>query len=496
MAIKHTYMESVKMNTSIKQELQRIVGSDRVTDNEGACWAYAFNDFGSFFNPPFVGGKPDIVVKPVDTEEVAKIVKLAAETETPVIPTGGREGNAGGAVPTKGGILLDLTLMDKVISICNKSRAVRAQAGITYTKLRDALKKQGYWLGNQGPGGPMGGTLGGGISLVSTGVGGGQYGQYGENVLGLQVVLPTGEVIETGSMSNPDCDWYHRYCCGIDAAGIFIGAAGAFGIITEAAVKIHRQPSFEKSRNYSFTDLEAACKALDEQDSLEWLYDHNVLVGMQSIAMTFPPGSPAADLIPPDTDALLSIVMKGHDELILNRQGEIMDEIAVRHGGSVIEFPGERREDPLMVARLAGMGLTCFCEIIYPILQAPVLCRYILEEFVPKYQDMMVTLPDLPIPYWFLCLTGVTNHAKTDFTFVYGVDVSNKETRKEAHRIYHELLSHIYSQYGGGAPHALAKDMYTPHWRKNLKPEYVEFLLKLKDALDPGIILNPGSLKM
>jgi FAD/FMN-containing dehydrogenase len=91
-------------------------------------------------------------------------------------------------------------------------------------------------------------------------------------------------------------------------------------------------------------------------------------------------------------------------------------------------------------------------------------------------------------------LTGITNHAKTDFTFVYGVNVSNKETREEARRVYHELLSHIYSNYGGGAPHAMAKDMYTPHWRKNLKPEYIAFLNKLKNALDPKGILNPGSL--
>lgn len=75
----------------------------------------------------------------------------------------------------------------------------------------------------------MGGTISGGISLTSIGFGGGQYGQYGENVLALQVVLPTGEVIETGSMSNPDCDWYHRYSCGIDTAGLFIGSAGFLG---------------------------------------------------------------------------------------------------------------------------------------------------------------------------------------------------------------------------------------------------------------------------
>jgi FAD/FMN-containing dehydrogenase len=486
-------MESIKMNNSIKQELQRIVGTDRVTDNEGACWAYAFNDFGSFFNPPFVGGKPDIVAKPVCTEEVSKILKLATQAGTPVVPAGGREGVSGGSVPTKGGILIDLTLMDKVITISEKSRAVRVQAGITYTKLRDQLRRKGYWLGNQGPAGPMGGTLGGGISLTSTGFGGGQYGQYGENVLGLQVVLPTGEVIETGSMSNPECDWYHRYCCGLDAAGLFIGAAGSLGIITEAAIKIHKLPAYEKTRVYCFTDVEAACRALHDQDSYEWLFNHMVLVGKHSIGMTFPPGTPAAQMIPPEAESLVTIQMMGHDELILKREGEIMDEIAKQEGGSVLELP-VTKEDPMMVARLAGIGLTCFCEIIYPILQAPVVCRHVLEEFIPKHQDMMIKVPGTPIPYWHLMLAGITNHAKTDFTFVYGVDVSNKETREEALRVYHELLSHIYSNYGGGAPHAMAKDMYTPCWRKSMKPEYAAFLKKLKDALDPKGILNPGSL--
>ena len=484
------------MDTTLKKKLQTIVGPERVTDNLGACWAYAFNDFGSIFNPPFVGGRPDIIVKPVSTLEVADIVKLASDTKTPLVPAGGREGNASGAVPTKGGILLDLTLMDKVMKICKKSRAVRAQAGITYTKLRDRVRREGYWLGNQGPGGPMGGTLGGGISLVSTGIGGGAFGQYGENVLGLQVVLPTGEVIETGSMSNPDCDWFHRHCCGLDASGLFIGAAGSLGVITEAAVKIHKAPSFSQSRSYGFGDVETACRALDEQDSYEWLYNHNVLVGQHSMSMTFPPGSPAAKLIPSETEALLTIALTGHDELIVNLHATIMDEIAEKHGGTIVEFPQNRPENPMMVARLAGLGLTCFCEIIYPILQAPQLCRYVLDTFVPQYQDTMIRVPGTPLPYWFLCLSGVTDHAKTDFTFVYGVDVANKQLRHEAVRIYHELLSHIYTQNGGGAPHALAKDMYTPHWLKTLKPEYKKFLVKIKGALDPDAICNPGALGM
>jgi len=481
------------MDKQIKGKLEEIVGSSRVTDSEGALWAYAFNDFGSFFNPPFVGGRPDIIVKPVSTEEVSKILKVATKTGTPVVPAGGREGVSGGSVPQKGGILIDLTLMDKVISISEKSRAVRAQAGITYTKLRDRVKKEGYWLGNQGPAGPMGGTLGGGISLTSTGFGGAQYGQYGENVLALQVVLPTGEVIETGSMSNPDCDWYHRYCCGIDTAGLFIGAAGSMGIITEAAIKIHKLPAYEKTRNYCFKDIESACRALHEQDSYGWLFNHMVVVGKHSIAMTFPPGTPAAEMIPLEAESVVMIQMRGHDELILTREGEMMDEIATRERGSVVELP-TMDENPLMVARLAGIGLTCFCEIIYPILQAPVICRYVLEKFIPKYQNMMIKLPGMPVPYWHLLLTGITNHTRTDFTFVYGVDVSNRDTREESRRVYHELLLHIYSNYGGGAPHAMAKDMYTPHWRKNLKPEYAAFLKKLKDALDPKGILNPGSL--
>jgi len=480
------------MEKGIKKELENIVGSSRANDSEGACWAYAFNDFSSFFNPPFVGGRPDIVVKPTSTEEVSRILGLATKTNTPVVPAGGREGVAAGSVPVKGGILLDLTLMNKVIDINDKSRAVKAQAGITYTRLRDRLREKGYWLGNQGPAGPMGGTLGGGISLTSTGFGGGPYGQYGENVLALQVVLPTGEVIETGSLSNPFCDWYHRYCCGFDSAGLFIGAAGSLGVITEAAVKVHKLPLYEKTCTYCFTDLQSACNTLHEQDKYEWLFNHTVLVGKHTIGMTFPPGTPAAAMLHPATEALVMIQMVDHDEAILTRKGEIMNEIAMVAGATKIDLPAMDK-DPMLVARLAGIGLTCFCEIICPISQAPQLCNYIIHEFVPAYQDTMITLPGTSIPYWQMMLTGITNHARTDFTFVYGVDTSNKETREKNRQIYHELLSYIYST-GGGAPHAMAKDMYTPHWQRNLKPENKAFFRKIKDALDPNKILNPGSL--
>jgi FAD/FMN-containing dehydrogenase len=481
------------MIKEIKRDLEQIVGPKRVTDNEGACWAYAFNDFGSYFNPPFVGGKPDIVVKPSSTEEVSAIMKVASKTKTPLVPAGGREGVSGGSVPSKGGILLDLTLMDKVISISEKSSAVRAQAGITYTKLRDRVKKEGYFLGNQGPAGPMGGTLGGGIALHSTGLGGAHYGQYGENVLAMEVVLSNGDIITTGSLSNPECDWYHRYCCGFDATGLFIGSAGSLGVITEAAIKLHALPLHERTRNYWFKDIDSACRTLHEQDKYEWLYNHMVTTGRHSIAMTFPPGTPAAKLIPEEAESVLTIQMRGYDEVVLKRQCDIMDEIAVKGGGSVVELP-LMPEDPLMVARLAGIGLTCFCEIIYPILQAPALCNYVIHEFIPRHQDMMIKLPGTPIPFWMMMLAGLTNHSKTDFTFIYGVDVSDKEKREEARKVYHDLLSFAYSSYGGGAPHAMAKDMYTPHWREQVRPEYIGFLKTIKHALDPDGILNPGNL--
>jgi hypothetical protein len=73
-------------------------------------------------------------------------------------------------------------------------------------------------------------------------------------------------------------------------------------------------PRYARARNYSFSDLVAACVALDEQDRYEWLFNHNLFVGKHSISMSFPPGSPAAKPIPPDTEARLTIFMKGHDE--------------------------------------------------------------------------------------------------------------------------------------------------------------------------------------
>jgi hypothetical protein len=209
--------------------------------------------------------------------------------------------------------------------------------------------------------------------------------------------------------------------------------------------------------------------------------------------MLFPPGSPAAAMVPRQAEALLMIQVADHDQVIVDRQMEIMDGIALQQGGALLDIP-PLEENPQMVARLAGIGLTCFCEIIYPILQAPALCRYVIDEFVPRYQEMMIRVPGTPLPYWNMLLTGITNHTRTDFTFVYGVDVSNKKTRQQAYQVYHELLDHIYCSGGGGAPHAMAKDMYTPHWRNYLKPEYGAFLKKLKEALDPAGILNPGSL--
>ena len=140
-------------------------------------------------------------------------------------------------------ILVDMTDMENIIHIDEASMAVTVQAGVTWGKLRHELAKRGLRPGPLGPHGTWGATIGGALSYDSCCIDSHRYGQLSEDVLNLQVVLPTGEVIDTGSRSNPSSSIYHRYCNGPDLAGLFLGASGSLGIITEASVRVYPKKS-------------------------------------------------------------------------------------------------------------------------------------------------------------------------------------------------------------------------------------------------------------
>ena len=230
-------------------EIENIVGSKFVSDSEPIRYSYSMNcDY-------TLQGIPDMVVKPKTPEEVSEILKVANKYGTKVIPRGNGADLTGGAKPIgDGGIILDVSLMNKILDVDLQNRIVTVEVGISWSELCEQLSNVeiGYYPGSTGPASGFSATIGGGLSNNTVGGGGAaMYGAVTEQCVGLEVVLPTGEIIDTGAKANSFRDKpFTRFGLGADYSGIFLGDVGIHGVKTKASLNIYPLPEFRGYATY------------------------------------------------------------------------------------------------------------------------------------------------------------------------------------------------------------------------------------------------------
>jgi FAD/FMN-containing dehydrogenase len=194
-------------------------------------------------------------VLPSSTDEVRQVVLLANREKVPIIPYGGGSGLMGGALSVHAGIVIDLRRMSQILEIDTEARSVRVQAGTVLEELEKRLNREDFILGHDPWTLPVA-TVGGAISTNSMGYRGGLYGSMGDQVLGLEAVLPNGEVLRTRAVSKSSA--------GIDLKSLFIGGEGCFGIITEATIRIFPAPEKRALHALRFESFEVGYRAIQE----------------------------------------------------------------------------------------------------------------------------------------------------------------------------------------------------------------------------------------
>ena len=198
---------------------------------------------------------PFCSVLPGSTDEVRRVVLLANEERVPIIPYGGGSGLMGGALSVQAGIVVDLRRMDQILDVDTQSRSARVQAGTVLEALEKRLNRDNFMLGHDPWTLPVA-TVGGAISTNSMGYRGGLYGSMGEQVLGLEAVLPDGEVLRTRAVPKSSA--------GIDLKCLLIGGEGCFGIITEATIRIFPAPEKRVLHALRFESFEVGYNAIQE----------------------------------------------------------------------------------------------------------------------------------------------------------------------------------------------------------------------------------------
>ncbi|MBN2033085.1 MAG: FAD-binding protein [Deltaproteobacteria bacterium] len=237
------------MDEEIKKALSRIVGEENFTDRliDLVTYSYDASDHSH---------RPDAALWALHADQVSQILRLANEHGFPVTPRGAGTSLTGAAVPAGGGVVLDLCRMNRILDIRIADRLVVVQPGVVYADLEKTLAPSGFFF----PPDPASGkvcTIGGNAATNAGGLRGAKYGVTRDYVLGLQIVLPDGRILRTGTGCMKSASGY-------DLTRLFVGSEGTLGVITEITLKISPRPLATTTACAMFQDLRNAGRAVSD----------------------------------------------------------------------------------------------------------------------------------------------------------------------------------------------------------------------------------------
>jgi FAD/FMN-containing dehydrogenase len=259
---------------------------------------------------------PVAAVRPISTDEVSRIVEFANRENIALVPFGGGSGLMGGALSIRPNLVVDLRAMNRILEIDTESRFARVQAGLVLERLDQELNEAGFILGHDPWTVPVA-TVGGAISTNSVGYRAGIYGSMGEQVLGLEAVLPNGAILRTRAVS--------KHSAGIQLNSLLIGGEGCFGIITEATIKIFPRPTARLFSGYLFASFEQGYAAI------QTMFHERLRPAMLDFG---------DDQDRHEPGALLYMVFEGHAAMVPLEE-RLANDICAAHGGKPLP-----REEP------------------------------------------------------------------------------------------------------------------------------------------------------
>jgi len=235
------------LGQAVKDELKAILGEGRYFDNEEDLLLYSYDSF-------TVQAMPEVALLPVSTDEVSRIMKVAARERIPVTARGAGTNLAGGSVPVRGGIVLVFTKMNRILEIDKANRVAVVQPGVINMDFQKELAKQGLYYPPD-PGSMAVSTMGGNVAESAGGPRAVKYGVTKDYLLGVEVVLASGEVLRTGGKTLKNVSGYNL-------TQLFCGSEGTLGIITEMTFKLIPLPETKRTLQAAYKNLSDAGKTI------------------------------------------------------------------------------------------------------------------------------------------------------------------------------------------------------------------------------------------
>ena len=415
---------------------------------------------------------PAAVVFAESTQDVSDAVKLCAEYKVPVIPFGVGSSLEGHLLAVQGGISIDLGRMNKVLSINPEDLTVTVQAGVTRKQLNEEIKSTGLFFPID-PGADA--TIGGMSATRASGTNAVRYGTMRENVLGLEVVTASGEVIRTGTRAR-------KSSAGYDLTRLMVGSEGTLGVITEITVKLYPLPEAVSAATCSFPSIEAAVRTTIQIIQMGIPIARVELIDANAVRMV----NAHSKLTLPEQPMLL---MEFHGSpASVKEQAETVQEIAAEFESHAFEWattPEERTR--LWTARhnayFAGIQSRPGCRAISTDTCVPI------SRLADCLLDSVAEVESSGIPYFLVGHVGDGN-----FHFGYLIDPNSAQERATAEDLNNKLVARALSLEGTcTGEHGIGL-----HKMDFLVTEAgagaVNMMRTIKHALDPKNIMNPGKV--
>ena len=424
-------------------------------------------DESSFNAPP-----PAAVVFAENTQDVADAVALASQFHVPVIPFGVGSSLEGHLLAVQGGISLDVSRMNRVLQINAEDLTVTVQPGVTRKQLNEAVKSTGLFFPID-PGADA--TLGGMCATRASGTNAVRYGTMRENVLALQVVTASGEVIRTGTRAK-------KSSAGYDLTRLMVGSEGTLGIITEVTVKLYPLPEAIQAAICFFPSIEEAVRTTIEVIQMGIPIARVELIDSNTVRMVN-----AHSRLNLREEPMLLMEFHGSPTGV-KEQAELVQELSSGHGGNAFEWastPEERTR--LWTARhnayFAAIQSKPGCKAISTDTCVPI--SRLADCLLQSIEEADAS----GLPYFLVGHVGDGN-----FHFGYLIDPASAEERATAEVLNHQLVARALALDGTcTGEHGVGL-----HKMDFLVTEAgsgaVDMMRTIKRALDPKNILNPGKI--
>jgi len=452
---------------NIIKELTNIVGRDNILTKREDLICYSYDAT----NQKFL---PDVVVFPRGAEEISLILKMANFEDFPVIPRGAGSGFSGGSLPVEGGVVVSLERMNRILNIDTENLTAVVEPGVVTGEFQAEVESLGLFYPPD-PSSLKFCTIGGNVAECAGGPRAVKYGVTKDYVLGLEVVLPTGETINTGAQTL-------KGVVGYDLTKLFVGSEGTLGIVTKIILKLLPLPATTKTMLAAFPDMKNAARAASSiisskiiPSTMEFI-DKNCVKCVEDYLNIG---------LPIDTDAILLIETDG-DKDLAEKEADAMRKICLDNSAIEVKTAKDKREvKELWKARRA----------ISPSLKKLNPDKINEDIVVPrnKIPDAIAGIQKIAEKYN-LTIANFGHAGDGNIHVNVMIDKSNKDELSNAQKAVEEIFK-LTLNLGGtiSGEHGIGISKM-PYIGMELSPAAIDVMKRVKQVFDPKGILNPGKI--